>query len=64
VLCSAAPQLTAAAKYFHFNNKQRDSLLGGVVQAAFFIVGAPAALVVSCLPPCNRLFVTTDAPSL
>lgn len=47
--CACLPvlvQLTAAARFFGFDDKQRDSLLGGALMAAFFIVGAPAAIVV------------------
>lgn len=40
------PQLTAAAEYFGFNEQDRDRYLGGVTQAVFFAVGAPAALAV------------------
>ena len=40
-------QLTAAAEYFDMTEKQKDTLLGGALAAAFFTVGAPAALLVS-----------------
>lgn len=40
------PQLTAAAKDFGLNPMQRDTYLGGYVMAAFFVVGAPSAVLV------------------
>lgn len=39
-------QLTAAAKDFGLNDADKDKYLGGILMAAFFLVGAPAALVV------------------
>ncbi|GAB4817048.1 hypothetical protein N2152v2_004094 [Parachlorella kessleri] len=39
-----APNLTAIARDFGFNDEQRDKYLGGYIAAAFYIVGAPAAL--------------------
>ncbi|GIL67678.1 hypothetical protein Vafri_21012 [Volvox africanus] len=44
-----APNLTAAANYFGMNERQKDTLLGGALMAAFFAVGAPAALLVGWL---------------
>ncbi|EFJ46143.1 hypothetical protein VOLCADRAFT_93591 [Volvox carteri f. nagariensis] len=44
-----APNLTAAANYFRLNERQKDTLLGGALMAAFFAVGAPAALLVGWL---------------
>jgi hypothetical protein len=41
-------QLSAAAAYFHLDDYQKDTVLGGYIMAAFFAVGAPAALLVSC----------------
>ncbi len=41
------PQLTEAANFFGMSERQKDTLLGGALMAAFFAVGAPAALVVS-----------------
>eukprot|EP00878_Enallax_costatus_P045766 GHUV01055247.1.p1 GENE.GHUV01055247.1~~GHUV01055247.1.p1 ORF type:complete len:296 (+),score=80.51 GHUV01055247.1:482-1369(+) len=38
-------QLSAAAAYFGLNDQQKDTYLGGYLMAAFFLVGAPAALV-------------------
>lgn len=42
-------QLSAAAAYFGLDDVQKDTYLGGYLMAAFFLVGAPAALLVS---PC------------
>ncbi|GBF91667.1 MFS transporter [Raphidocelis subcapitata] len=39
-----APNLTAAANDFGFNSLQKDTYLGGYVMAAFFLVGAPSAI--------------------
>lgn len=39
-------QLSAAAAYFGLDDGQKDTYLGGYLMAAFFIVGAPAALAV------------------
>ncbi|GLC48102.1 hypothetical protein PLESTB_000715300 [Pleodorina starrii] len=44
-----APNLTAAAHYFGLSERQKDTLLGGALMAAFFAVGAPAALLVGWL---------------
>lgn len=44
-----APNLTAVAKDFKFTDAQRDKYLGGVISAAFFLLGAPAALIVGYL---------------
>lgn len=44
-----APNLTAVADDFGFNADQRDKYLGGVISAAFFLLGAPAALIVGYL---------------
>ena len=48
---AVAVQLSEAAKTFGFTDLQRDQYLGGAVSAAFFIVGAPAALLVRTLTP-------------
>eukprot|EP00775_Hariotina_reticulata_P010191 gene10191-10352_t len=40
-----APNLSAAAEYFNLTDAQKDTILGGYLMAAFFIVGAPSALV-------------------
>lgn len=42
-------QLSAAAAYFGLDERQKDTYLGGYLMAAFFLVGAPAALVVRLL---------------
>ena len=39
----------AIQKDFGFTDRQKDTLLGGWVAAAFFLVGAPAALAVGAL---------------
>lgn len=40
-----APNLTEIAKSFGFDEHERDKYLGGYIGAAFYIFGAPAALV-------------------
>jgi hypothetical protein len=45
LVCTPA-QLSAAAAYFGLDDRQKDALLGGWLMAAFFIVGAPASLLV------------------
>lgn len=44
-----APNLTAVAKDFDFTDAERDKYLGGVISAAFFLLGAPAALLIGYL---------------
>ncbi|KAK9838287.1 hypothetical protein WJX81_002411 [Elliptochloris bilobata] len=44
-----APNLTAIARDFGFNDQQRDTYLGGYIAAAFFAMGAPSALVIGYL---------------
>lgn len=44
-----APNLTAVARDFNFTDAERDKYLGGVISAAFFLLGAPAALVIGYL---------------
>ena len=44
-----APNLTAVAQDFGFNDNQRDKYLGGFISAAFFLLGAPAALLIGYL---------------
>ena len=45
----------AIQKDFGFTDQQKDTLLGGWVAAAFFLVGAPSALAVGALSnSCNR----------
>ena len=53
------PNLTAVAKEFGFTDEERDRKLGGDIALAFFLLGAPASLVVGCLADTwhrNRLF--------
>lgn len=38
--------MSAAAAYFGLDDAQKDTYLGGYLMAAFFLVGAPAALLV------------------
>jgi hypothetical protein len=40
-------QLTAVAEELGISEDDKDTLLGGVLMAAFFSVGAPSALIVS-----------------
>ncbi len=44
-----APNLTAAAEEFGFDDNERDKKLGGDIALAFFILGAPASFIVGCL---------------
>ena len=44
-----APNLTAIAHDFGFNDMERDQKLGGDIALAFFVLGAPAAFVIGCL---------------
>jgi hypothetical protein len=39
-------QLSAAAAFFGLDDRQKDVILGGYMMAAFFLIGAPSALVV------------------
>jgi predicted MFS family arabinose efflux permease len=41
-----APNLSAAAAEFGLDDAQKDAVLGGGLMACFFLVGAPAALIV------------------
>lgn len=57
-----APNLTAIAADFGFNARERDTRLGGDVNAAFWLLGAPVSLVHGALADSvNRrnLFVAT-----
>ena len=38
--------MSEAAEYFGFNEDEKDQKLGGWISAAFFAVGAPAAILV------------------
>eukprot|EP00549_Striatella_unipunctata_P026009 CAMPEP_0118673436 /NCGR_PEP_ID=MMETSP0800-20121206/317_1 /TAXON_ID=210618 ORGANISM="Striatella unipunctata, Strain CCMP2910" /NCGR_SAMPLE_ID=MMETSP0800 /ASSEMBLY_ACC=CAM_ASM_000638 /LENGTH=475 /DNA_ID=CAMNT_0006568491 /DNA_START=427 /DNA_END=1851 /DNA_ORIENTATION=- len=44
-----APNLTAIAKEFGFDDDERDKKLGGDIALAFFLLGAPASFVVGVL---------------
>jgi predicted MFS family arabinose efflux permease len=44
-----APNLSAAAADFGLDDAEKDRVLGGALMACFFLVGAPAALVVGYL---------------
>jgi MFS family permease len=53
------PNLSAVASEFGFSDEERDRKLGGDIALAFFLLGAPASLVVGCLADTshrNRLF--------
>lgn len=43
------PNLTAISNEFGFTDEERDRKLGGDIAVAFFLLGAPASLVVGCL---------------
>eukprot|EP00808_Paulinella_micropora_P014793 g27029.t1 len=44
-----APNLTAAAREFGFDDNERDKKLGGDISLAFFLVGAPASFLIGLL---------------
>jgi MFS family permease len=51
-----APNLSAIATEFGFNDEERDRKLGGQIALAFFVMGAPASLLIGCLgDQCNRI---------
>ena len=57
-----SPNLTAIAEYFGFDDQQRDTLLGGHIALAFFVLGAPASFVIGCWADRynrSRLFAAT-----
>jgi hypothetical protein len=57
-----APNLTAIAQEFGFDDDQRDRKLGGQIALAFFVLGAPASFLVGCLADSlnrSRLFAWT-----
>jgi MFS family permease len=59
-----APNLTAMARDFHFDDMQRDQKLGGDIALAFFVLGAPASLLIGCWADCTnraRLLAATIA---
>ncbi len=43
-----APNLSAAAAEFGFDNDEKDQKLGGDIALAFFLLGAPASFLVGC----------------
>jgi MFS family permease len=50
-----APNLTAIADSFGFDDDERDRKLGGDISLAFWVLGAPASFVVGCLADrCDR----------
>ena len=50
-----SPNLTAIAREFKFSDADRDAKLGGNISFGFFVLGAPAALLVGYLTDsCNR----------
>ncbi|MEW5311908.1 MAG: hypothetical protein WDW38_003584 [Sanguina aurantia] len=66
-----APNLSAAALDFGFDDIEKDEKLGGYIMAAFFVVGAPAALLAGILADKvnrrNLLFIVVvlgEAPCL
>jgi Major Facilitator Superfamily len=44
-----APNLTAIAEDFGFNEQERDQKLGGDIALGFWLLGAPAAVVIGCM---------------
>lgn len=44
-----APSLTEIAEEFGFDDDERDRKLGGDISLAFFLLGAPASMVIGCL---------------
>lgn len=59
-----APNLTAIAEDFGFNEQERDQKLGGDIALGFWLLGAPAAIVIGCMADTyNRaiLFAVTAA---
>lgn len=48
-----APNLSAVAKEFQFNDMERDYYLGGHIALGFFVVGAPASYVIGMLADCS-----------
>jgi len=57
-----APNLTTIGRDFGFDGEERDKKLGGDIALAFWVLGAPASLVVGCLgDSCDRsrLFALT-----
>ena len=44
-----APNLTAIASEFEFNDEERDRKLGGEISLAFFVVGGTASMAIALL---------------
>jgi len=44
-----SPNLSAVAEEFGFDDREKDLYLGGYLQLAFFVVGAPASLIIGWL---------------
>lgn len=44
-----SPNLSAMAEEFGFTEEERDRKLGGDISLAFFLIGAPASMVIGCL---------------
>lgn len=44
-----APNLSAIASEFGLDDMQRDTMLGGDIAIAFFMIGVPASFIVGCL---------------
>lgn len=55
-----APVLSDIAADFGFSKRQKETLLGGVIPTGFYLVGAPAAIVISYMADsinrCKLLF--------
>jgi MFS family permease len=57
-----SPNLTAIATFFGFTDEQRDQKLGGDIALAFWVLGAPASLIIGCLADVHdriKLFAAT-----
>lgn len=50
-----APNLSQAAEEFGFDDNERDKKLGGDIALAFFVLGAPASLLVGCMADSNSI---------
>jgi len=55
-----APNLSAAADEFGFNDMERDEKLGGHIALAFFIIGAPASFVVGCMADSENSIISRN----
>lgn len=54
-----APNLSAAAEEFGFDDEERDTKLGGHIALAFFVLGAPASFAVGCLADAESISRST-----